>query len=66
MNVFGCVVERSESMEEVAVWFVFLPRIDSRKAKIWSTRMEYSVRVQRDGSQNLRATTGDVPEPIRR
>jgi len=56
------VLECAEIVEEDAVWFVLLSCIDPRKMQVWSARLEYTVRIQRDGPQNFCAAAGHVPQ----
>jgi len=60
------LLECAASVEEDAVWTVFLPRVDPRKTQVRSSWLEHSVRIQRDRPENFRATAGNVPQPIRR
>ena len=46
----------ASSMEEVVVWFVFLPCSCSRKKKIWSSGLEHPLRVQRIRFKNISQT----------
>ena len=40
------------ALGETVVWTLFLPRLGSGKKKVWSLRVEYSLRVQRIGSKD--------------
>ena len=54
----------SESVQEDAVRSLFLPRITSGEEEVRTSRMEYSIRVQRDRLEDQCTTVVHVPQPI--
>ena len=60
MHPYVHVFTIAENLEEVALWVVLLPCFGAREKKLWSSGMEYPVRVQRIRSQDQRASATGV------
>lgn len=52
------------SVQEATIWLVFLPRPDPREEKVWTYRLEHSLRVQWDRPPDLCKAATHVPWTI--